>query len=29
MNRREFIQTLTTRTVAATALGLAAGCAAI
>jgi TRAP-type mannitol/chloroaromatic compound transport system substrate-binding protein len=28
MNRREFIQTLTTRTVAATALGLAAGCAA-
>jgi len=28
MNRRDFLQTLTTRTVAATALGLAAGCAA-
>ena len=28
MNRREFLQTMTTRTVAATAFGLAAGCAA-
>ena len=28
MNRRDFLQTMTTRTVAATALGLAAGCGA-
>ena len=28
MNRRDFLQTLTTRTVAATALGLAVGCGA-
>ena len=28
MNRREFLQTMATRTAAATAFGLAAGCAA-